>query len=235
MHVLSLGVAQHIGGNVLFELVWRVLKGRQKANLAEIWECIKEYYKVRPRATAIGRLTLSMFVDKDAPHQNYPMRTAKAKETEHLCRALSTAWVQYMDEDNEEHMHIKLVLEYLVALYDLAGMPGLFLTEAQSTTFKDTVDKLLAHYNWLARKAQDSGLKRWNTVVKIQYSVHLAKQCRYLHCKAGATYLDENFLGRMKALAKKSYCGQLLKCPRVVVAKYMRGCFVRWQAKEMDD
>jgi hypothetical protein len=43
MHVLSLGVAQHIGGNVLFELVWRVLKGTQQAKLAEIWECIKEY------------------------------------------------------------------------------------------------------------------------------------------------------------------------------------------------
>ena len=26
----------------------------------------------------------------------------------------------------------------------------------------------------------------------------------------------------MKALAKKSYCGRLLKCPRVIVAKYMR-------------
>jgi hypothetical protein len=133
MHVLSLGVAQHIGGSVLFELVWRVLNGTQQAKLAEIWECINEHYKVRPRATASGRLTLSMFVDKDAPHQNDPTCTAKAKETEHLCRALATAWVQYMDEDTEECMRIKLVLEYLVALYDLAGMPGLFLTAAQST------------------------------------------------------------------------------------------------------
>ena len=140
-----------------------------------------------------------------------------------------------MDEDNEEHMHIELVLEYLVALNDLARISGLFLTEAQSATFKDTVDKLLAHYNWLARKAEDSGLKRWNTVLKYEYLVHLANQCRHLPCRAGATYLDEDFMGRMKALAKKSYCGQLLKCPRVIVAKYMRGCFVRWQAKEMDD
>ena len=107
----------------------------------------------------------------------------------------------------------KWTLEHLVALYDLAGMPGLFLTAAQSTTFKDTVDKLLAHYNWLARKAQDSGLKRWNTILEFHYLAHLAKQCRYLHCRAGATYLDEDFMGRMKALAKKSYCGQLLKCP----------------------
>ena len=185
-------------------------KAHKKAKLAEI----KEYDKVRPRATAIGRLTLSMFVDKDAPHQKHPLCATKAKETEHLCRALSTAWVQYMDEDNEEHMHIKLVLEHLVALYDLAGMPGLFLTEAQSTTFKDTVDKLLAHYNWLARKAQDSGLKRWNTVLKCQYLAHLAQQRRNLHCRAGATYLDEDFMGRMKAVAKKSYCGQWLKCRR---------------------
>ena len=87
-------------------------------------------------------------------------------------------WVQYMDEGSEEHLHIKLVLEYLVALYDLAGQPGLFLTEAQSTTFKDTVNKLLAQYNWLAREAQDSGLERWNTVLKFHYLVHLAMQCR---------------------------------------------------------
>lgn len=232
MHVVSLGVAQHIGGNVLYELVYKTLSGTRMEKVAEVWECIKEYYKLRPRATAIGKLTLSMFVDKDAPHQHYPACTTKAKETEHLCRALAKVWVQYMDEDKEEHCHINMVLQHLVALYDLAGQPGLFMTVAQSTKMKDTVDKLLAHYNWLARLAEDNGQKRWNTVLKFHYLAHLALQCKFLHCKAGSTYLDEDFMGRIKTLARKSYCGNLAKCPRVIVVKYMRGCFVRWQAGE---
>jgi len=227
MHVVSLGVAQHIGGNVLYELVYKTLSGRQVDKVAEVWECIKEYYKLRPKATAIGKLTLSMFVDKDAPHQRYPACTTKAKETEYLCRALARVWVQYMDEDKEEHCHINMVLQHLVVLYDLAGQPGLFMTMAQSTKMKDTVCELLAHYNWLARLAEDNGAKRWNTVPKFHYFAHLALQCKYLHCKVGSTYLDEDFMGRIKTLARKSYCGNLAKCPRVIVVKYMRGCFVR--------
>ena len=68
--------------------------------------------------------------------------------------------------------------------------------------------------------------------LKFHYLAHLALQCRYLHCKAGSTYLDEDIMGRIKTLARKSYCGNLAKCPRVIVVKYMRGCFVRWQAGE---
>ena len=80
----------------------------------------------------------------------YPLRSTKAKETKHLCRALATVWPQWMDEDKEAHLHINRTLECLVDVYDLAGVPGLFLTEAQQARMWDTLKQLLAHYSWLA-------------------------------------------------------------------------------------
>jgi len=67
MHVVSLGVGQHIAGNVLSEMLWCILNGPHEQRLAEVWECSEENYELRPKATASGRLTKSMFVEKDAP------------------------------------------------------------------------------------------------------------------------------------------------------------------------
>ena len=54
---------------------------------------------------------------------------------------------QWMDEDKEAHLHINRTLECLIDVYDLAGVPGLFLTEAQQARMWDTVKQLLAHYS----------------------------------------------------------------------------------------
>ena len=156
-------------------------------------------------------------------------------KTEHGCRALAFVWMQFMDKDGQRQSstpaHHK-VLGNIVALYVLAGQPGLFLTEAESAKVECIVETSLAHYNWLGRVAQVKKVRRWNTVMNFHFLGHVALQCKHLRCKVGATYLDKNLMGRMKSLAKKSYCGQLSKCPRVLVAKYIRRCFVRWQALE---
>lgn len=234
MHIISLGVAQHIAGNVLFELVWYCLAkvGTLKQRLRDVWYGITEYYRSHAGCTEVSKLTLSMFTDPARPHQAYPLCTTKAKETEYLCRALATIWPQYMDEDMEAHMHINRTLQLLLEVYDLAGSPGLFMTLVQQQRIVSTVNELHAHYNWLAKQAEDSGHKRWNTVLKFHYLGHLALQCKYLHCRAGATYLDEDFMGRMKAVTRKSSGGGLWKTTDALLAKYIRGVFLRWRATE---
>ena len=75
-------------------------------------------------------------------------------------QSIGPGGVQFTDEDKAEHLHIKVLLDTLVALYDLAGQPGLFMTEAESTKVKGKVNTLLAQYNWLGRTAEDKKVKR---------------------------------------------------------------------------
>jgi hypothetical protein len=65
----------------------------------------------------------------------------------------------------------------------------------------------MAHYNWLAKWAEEQGKKRWNTVLKHHYVGHLATQAQWLHCRASATYLDEDYMGRVKHVAQKASGG----------------------------
>jgi hypothetical protein len=234
MHTVSLGVAQHIGGNVLFELIWhRVPRGQHKEKLAEVWAGILEFYKLFAVSTRVSKLTLSMFTDKDRPHQVYPQLTTKAKETEWLCRALARVWPQYQDMDQQADRHIGRLLELLVHVYDLAGSTGLFHSHQDSAALLTKVQEMQAHYNWLAKAAEGRGEKRWNTVLKHHYMGHWAEDAQWLHCRAGATYLDEDFMGRMKTVAMKCTGGvALYRLGVIVLAKYRRGMFLRWSSRK---
>ena len=81
MHCVSLGVAQHIAGNVLYEMVYVIMGQTTKvgARIAEIWSLVQEANKLDNATTRLGTLTKSMFVDKDAPHRHYPILKCKAK------------------------------------------------------------------------------------------------------------------------------------------------------------
>jgi hypothetical protein len=55
-----------------------------------------------------------------------------------------------------------------------------------------------AHYNWLSKWAETNGARRWSTVLEHHYTGHLAQQAQWLHMRAGATYVDEDYMGRVK-------------------------------------
>jgi hypothetical protein len=134
-----------------------------------------------------------MFVDKDAPNKHYPMLKCKAKEAECFCRAVAFVWPQYCDQANPVHRHISETSRLVLNLYDIVGsQTGLFHVQDERELILEIAVHLIAHYNWLAKWAEDNGLKRWNTVLKHHYMGHLAEQAQWLHCRAGATYLDED-------------------------------------------
>ena len=176
-------------------------------------------------------MTKSMFVDKDAPHKHYPMLKSKAKEAEWLCKALAYVWPQNCDRANPVHRHISRTLRYVLDLYEIAGAStGLFHLPEDRELILDTAVHLIAHYNWLAKWAEEQGHKRWNTVLKHHYVGHVAEQAQWLHCRAGATYLDEDFMGRIKHVAQKASGGGLLHTTSIVLQKWRRGTWLRWDA-----
>ena len=233
MHCVSLGVAQHIAGNVLYEMIYVIMDKGTKVDtrIAEIWSLVQEAYRLDNATTRLGTLTKSMFVDKDAPHKHYPMLKSKAKETEWFCRALAYVWPQFCDQANPVHRHTSRTLRLVLDLYDLAGThTGLFHLPEDRELMVETAVHLLAHYNWLAKWAEEQGQKRWNTVLKHHYVGHLALQTQWLHCRAGATYLDEDYMGRIKHVAQKASGGGLVHTTSIVLQKWRRGTWLRWEA-----
>ena len=84
MHTVSLGVAQHIAGNILYEIIYVVLanRGTVKSRVQDLWPLIVEAYRLDSATARLGGLTLSMLTDPSRPHQVFPLLKATAKETE---------------------------------------------------------------------------------------------------------------------------------------------------------
>ena len=122
-----------------------------------------------------------------------------------MCRALGFVRPQYCNQTTPVHRHISQTLRLVLRLYDIVGTrTGLFRVPEDRGLILKTAVQLTAHYKWLAKWAQDQGLKRWSTVLKHHYVGHLALQAQWLHCRAGATYLDEDFMGRITHVCQKA-------------------------------
>ena len=67
-------------------------------------------------------------------------------------------------------------------------------------------------------------------MLKHHYVGHLALQAQWLHCRAGATYLDEDFMGRIKHVAQKASGGGLVHTTSIVLQKWRKGTWLRWEA-----
>jgi hypothetical protein len=73
LHSLSLGVAQHVGDNILRQLVYTVL------NTGPLQ--VQRYYREQRVPTQVSKLTMAMFLHKGSPHRHYPELKTKKKET----------------------------------------------------------------------------------------------------------------------------------------------------------
>ena len=91
---------------------------------------------------------------------------ARPKRQSGFAKPWPFVWPQHCDQANPVHKHISQTLRLVLSLYDIVGThTGLFhVPEDRELIFKIAVH-LIAHYNLLAKWAQDQGLKRWNTVL----------------------------------------------------------------------
>ena len=119
VHAVSLGVAQHIAGNVFHDIFYLVLadRGAVKRRVQDLWPLTVEGYRLDSATIGLGGLTLSMLKGPSRPHQVFQLLNGKAKETEWVCRALAFVVPQFNDQAHQCHRHISRVLALLLEFY----------------------------------------------------------------------------------------------------------------------
>ena len=123
---MSLGVAQHIPGNILHEIIYVVLadRGTVKSKLQDLWPVMVEGYRLGSATARLGGLTLSMFTAPSRPHQVFPLLKAKGKETEWFCRALIFVLPLFSGQADQCHRHISRVPALLLEFYVTVARGG---------------------------------------------------------------------------------------------------------------
>ena len=232
-HTMALGVAQHCVANTLMQLVYEAMPdclGTVVQKLDAVWGIVQHHYAETNAGARFNRLDLAMFCNAKSPHAHYPVLQSKAKEAEHLSRAVTHAWLQYANVQNPVHVSVTHVMQSLCAMFDACNEPGVQLSAEAKQRLMLNADTLLAHYTALANKAAAEGQWRWNVVPKFHMLWHWSRQSCNVHPKCTGTYSDEDFVGIVKGIAAACTAGvAIAKLPWTILAKYTQGMQLRWR------
>ena len=208
LHVVDLGVAKHVGGNVLWLLCFTdILTGTPEENMAQIWGEVQKHYKDRQTASQFSLLDISSFCDPKKPRSDFPLLKGKGAEVRHLMPILQTIWHQFA-RDTQYERFVGHVLDHLRGFYvcldfrNEAGNIPFHLPEHVCAKLKSHVNQFLVFYSWLAKFHMDSAEQTllWGVVPKFHYMWHIAHESSDLNPRLSWCYGNEDFVGKLAVI-----------------------------------
>ena len=105
---------------------------------------------------------------------------------------------------------VRLCLEALadIMLIVDASARDMFLSPGDVHKIQSLTDVYLQSYSRLATSADEAKEHLWSSVPKLHWMWHWAHRCQYLSPRKGACLLDEDFVGKIKAIVAASMRAQ---------------------------
>ena len=199
LHLVDLGVASHVYGNLLAALVNNMGMGRVKA-LVELNKMIATEYQHLgiQSGNRLPRLNVSDIFTDDFPclrHVKGRRIRKFAPVATKLAASLTT---------NAKGKHIHALCKCMEETYDFCDRKQFVWSAEAGQKFADKCEALLAHYSWLAKDSMKQGNCMFSIVQKHHLFAHYPSQCRYLAPRGCWAYGGESFMSLMVAIASGS-------------------------------
>ena len=204
LHCVDQGVASHVIGNILWELVLgkKFVGGRsnQEKEVAGLMVRLKEYYKANKGVSKIqGRLTS----ERIRTSKGWPKLKAKAAATRQATRfALELA--SEFDSGSSHDRRRRAVCQLLVRFYDILDAEGMYLSAEAKEELPRIGLSFGVIYGQLSAEAEAMGQRLWKATPKFHLFQHLLEwQSPWwgLNPKTAWTYADEDLVGHMVEVA----------------------------------
>ena len=221
LHLVDLGVASHLYGNLVWDLVEDHAEGGNRAmKLHQVNKQIVEAYKTCgiPASQRLKRLNLS---DVCAGGDEYPvLKHCKGRRIRHFSKVavelashhIATMWGQKRLE----------AMKAMDKVYDLTDLPSTVFSIADFQKFKKGCGSLQGHYGWLAKDAMKHKLCRYSITQKHHMlACRYIEQCRFLAPRMTWCYGPEGFMSMCIKIAAASVRGTSpAKLPGKVLEKF---------------
>lgn len=199
LHLIDLGVASHVYGNLLAAMIYKSPLSRKQA-LVEVNKLMATKYTELGIAAGhrLPRLNASDIFTDDFPvlrHVKGRRVRRFAPVATHLAEGLAT---------DERGKHILALCKAMEKAYDLCDKKEYIWSKAVSKQFEETCEALLAHYGWLAKNSMRKGESMWSVVQKHHLLCHYPRQCRYLAPRGCWAYGGESFMSLIGTIAAGS-------------------------------
>jgi hypothetical protein len=234
LHTNELGVVLHYIANVFFDQVYeKVVAGTTVAErVSNLWKTVLQIYADLKISSSdrIGKLTLEMFADGKAPHQNFPVLSqVKAKEARCLLPvAVKIAEITLEKRFNGYNVYCAQAGQACLRMYEVMDETYLHPTSQQRTDFRDACDTFQQMYAALASQSQKNAKKRWDTRTKSHYSAHAPDFFDFFNIKYTSAYGGETEVGLICALGHVCLDGTAShKISKKLSLKYRMGQHLR--------
>lgn len=212
LHILHLGVSQYLIGSVLYSLVYEAMAGTPGDNMKLIWDLVTGHYSANAVETQYTSLSLTSFCNPSSPESKYPCLKGKGAEVKDLLPAIREIWHAY----GQQHDHYGLIdrtVSELEGLQNILRAHGndMFLPVPAAEQLKRHATTFLVSYQELAFLAESAGKLLWNNPAKFHWLWHLADKARFLNPRRTNTFVDEDFVGRVKVLVHSCSAGTSLQ------------------------
>lgn len=232
LHIIYLGTAAYLAGSILKLLAYTVLPGTPVENMKEVWGMIVEYYKTRQTQCQFTNLGLSSFCEVSRPHQHYPKLKGKGAEIKDIMPALLAVWEALKRRRNEHDDRVQRVLEFQVELQSILSdnAASNFLPKRAADRLKTITMKHLQEYSILATEADARGDLLFTVAPKHHWMWHLSDRAKYINPRRSNTFIDEDFVGKIKEVAKSVVHGtESHMIPLALFEKFSWGKHVLWK------
>ena len=226
LHLMHLGISRPFLGSILWLLVYVILSDSPTTNMALVWQKVLAYYQKCKIANQYGNLSLLYFTSPREHRADYPNLKGKGCQTKDLIGALHVILEEFKRPGNADDT---LLLQCLASYFEIVQIIDsyngeLFLQKMDSDRMVICAQEFLEKYAQLHLLWHDRKELLFNPIPKCHFLFHLADRSKYLNPRACATFLDEDFVGKVKLIAQRSYCGTPLhKVPNSVCAKWRHG------------
>ena len=224
LHCIFLGTHQAIHGSVLWVLCWLVLPGSPAANCRAVWSQILEYYRANAVATQYNHIDLSTFAHSDRPGTDFPRLRGKGAECKDLTAALLHVWEGLSAATTYQY---QIILDILAACSEMQSIlscaaGNYFLSTADAKRFQHLVQVILSTYSHLASVADSELRALWPQIPKLHYLHHLAERAYFINPRTTSCWVDEDYVGKVKAIVQACTLGTPMHLVPQKVAEKMQ-------------
>ena len=206
LHVLYLGVSGWFLGSVLWVLVYDVMDKDASSNMDTLWEFTTTFYSEHSVANRFGNLNIKSFTDPQAPTKDFPKLKGKGAELKDFACVALAAWLHFNKSRSANASRILNALRLYSEAQDLIHehKDDMFIPLDKVPAFQKCIGDFLLDYTALARAADRSKKLLWNTVPKLHWMYHFGVRAKFLCPRVGSTFLDEDFMGRLRTMTHAS-------------------------------
>ena len=219
LHILDLGVAQHLAGSILYLLVFDCgFEGSFEDKASVVWTALcKAYVQLGTLAgERYPEVLFSRMFDKcghTARPKQYPQLFSKAAVARHSIPALRLMvrdlvdWAPNSLMNNESITtfgHVNNALDSLSNFYDCLFQHELWLPETAGQELRGYLRSVGLHHQALTHHFMTKGRQLFFLTEKAHYLQHVGEDCYdfRMNPRYGWTYSDEDWMGRIAGIAK---------------------------------